>query len=410
MFIEQTTNEIREAYAHALDLLRTCSSPAGFLASPSNVDNYARIWARDGVITGLAALSSGEQDLIRTFRQTLEMLACYQGSHGEIPSNVSIDGRKVSYGHLVGRVDAVLWYVIGVCSYIRATHDTHFQETMRSSVEQALFLAGCWEYNTRGLIYTPLSGNWADEYVQHGYVLADQALYVLALQNAGDVFAQSAWSEKATLLRELLALNYWPRTAHKNDPRIYHPHAYRAQASQDGPVYWLPTFSPSGYTTTFDGLAHALTLLAEIGSHEQRERAEEYVEQLERETGSALLSAFWPVIQPTDPAWKALQANHLYGPLKNQPYTYHNGGLWPVLTGLYAVGLTRYGHLQRAWHLLEALAMANAQGRDGSTWEFAEYHHGQTHEPMGTRHTAWSAAATILAHQALSGRQRFGPA
>jgi Alkaline and neutral invertase len=401
MSIEQTTNEIREAYAHALDLLRACSSPAGFLASPSDVDNYARVWARDGVITGLAALASGELDLVITFHRTLTTLACNQGPHGEIPSNVSTDGRKVSYGHLVGRVDAGLWYVIGVCAYIRSTRDLHFQETMRGSVERALFLAGCWEYNTRGLIYTPLSGNWADEYVQHGYVLADQTLYVLALQSAGQVFEQPAWSEKGSLLRELLALNYWPRSALVNDPRIYHPHAYQAQAYQGEPAYWLPTFSPSGYTTMFDGLAHALTLLAAIGSHDQRKRAEEYVERLEEETGSALLPAFWPVIQPGDPAWSVLEANHLYGQIKNQPYTYHNGGLWPVLTGLYAVGLTRDGYLQRARHLLDALVTANAQGRDGSAWDFAEYHHGQTHEPMGTRHTAWSAAATILAHQAL---------
>ena len=401
MSVEQMTNEIREAYARALNLLRACSSPACFLASPSNVDNSARVWARDGIITGLAALASGEPDLIMSLRRTLTTLAHYQGPHGEIPSNVSVGGSKVSYGHLVGRVDTVLWYVIGVCAYVSSTRDIHFQETMRSSVEQALFLAGCWEYNTRGLIYTPLSGNWADEYVQHGYILADQALYVLALRNAGDVFERSMWSEKATLLRDLLALNYWPQRVFVDDPRIYHPHAYRAQVSQGEPAYWLPTFSPSGYTTTFDGLAHALILLAGIGSDDQRKRAEEYVEQLEQETGSALLPAFWPVIQPGDSAWAALKANHLYDQLKNQPYTYHNGGLWPVLTGLYAVGLTRYGYLQRARHLLGALAVANAQGRNSSTWDFAEYHHGQTHEPMGTRQTAWSAAATILAHQAL---------
>jgi hypothetical protein len=142
-------------------------------------------------------------------------------------------------------------------------------------------------------------------------------------------------------------------------------------------------------------------LLASIGSHDQRKRAEEYVERLEEETGSALLPAFWPVIQPGDSAWSALEANHLYGQIKNQPYTYHNGGFWPVLTGLYAVGLTHDGYLQRARHLLDALATANARGRDGRTWDFAEYHHGQTHEPMGTRHAAWSAAATILAHQTL---------
>ncbi len=398
---EQMTSEIQEAYQRALDLLRACASPAGFLGSLSDVDNYARVWARDGVITGLAALASGEPDLRATFRQTLTTLGHAQGPHGEIPSNVSVDGKKVSYGYLVGRVDTVLWYVIGVCAYLRATHDVSYREEARRSVEQALFLAGSWEYNTRGLIYTPLSGNWADEYVQQGYILADQVLYVLALRNAGQVFEHSAWNEKAVVLGKLLALNYWPCNACDADPRLYHPHAYRIQAQQGEPAHWLPAFSPCGYTTTFDGLAHALTLLAAVGTDEQHTRAEKYIEQLEHLIGSPLLPAFWPVIQPGNPGWAALEANHLYGQVKNQPYRYHNGGLWPVLTGLYAVGLARSERQQHAWHLLAALASANAQGRAQSRWDFAEYHHGQTHEPMGTRHTAWSAAATVLAHQAL---------
>jgi GH15 family glucan-1,4-alpha-glucosidase len=402
MSIDQKETKISEAYARALDLLRACSSPAGFLASSSDIDNYAHVWARDGVMTGLAALASNELGLITTLRQTLRTLARYQGPHGEIPSNVSVDGCKVSYGHLVGRVDAVLWYVIGVSAYLRYTNDTLFKEAMRESVERALFLAGSWEYNTRGLIYTPLAGNWANEYIQHGYVFADQALYVLALQNAGDVFKQSTWSQKAIRLRKLLELNYWPRNPLTNDPNIYHPHAYRAQASQGEPAHWLPAFSPGGYTTTFDGLAQALALLATIGSDDQRIQTDKFVEQLEQQIGSALLPAFWPVIQPSDSGWLALEHNHLYDELKNQPFAYHNGGLWPVITGLYAVGLAYYGRQARARHLLAALATANAQGHSGNTWGFAEYHNGLTHAPMGTPHMARSAAATILAHRVLT--------
>src|SRR5216683_4711331 len=100
---DQAMNEIQEAYVRALDVLRACSSPAGFLASPSDVDNYARIWARDGVITGLAALASGEPDLIAGMQRTLTTLAQHQGPHGEIPSNVTVDGSQVSYGRLTGR-------------------------------------------------------------------------------------------------------------------------------------------------------------------------------------------------------------------------------------------------------------------------------------------------------------------
>jgi Alkaline and neutral invertase len=390
------------AYQHSLSLLHRCLTPAGFVASPTNIDNYARVWARDGVISGLAALASGDHALSVGMLQTLLTLAQHQGPHGEIPSNVTLDGSEVSYGRLSGRVDALLWYVIGVCAYIHHVDDSSAKERFRASVERALFLAGCWEFNNRGLIYTPIAGNWADEYIQQGYVLSDQLLYEGALRSAGAIFDTPLWQEKASHLKQMLAVNYWPRAALLDNPLVYHPHAYRYQVSQHGDItHWLPSFSPSGYATYFDGLAHALALLAGLGDEDQRHRAEAYVQALEQQTGSALLPAFWPVIRPGDPHWSDLQSNHLYGQMKNQPYMYHNGGLWPVLTGLYVVGLVCHGQQERAGHLLEALNAANAQGQDNTQWEFAEYHHGQTHLPLGTKYLAWSAAAGVLAHQAV---------
>ncbi|HLG62641.1 MAG TPA: glycoside hydrolase 100 family protein [Ktedonosporobacter sp.] len=390
-----------EAYQQALALLRRCLTPAGFVASAVDADNYARVWARDGVMSGLAALASGDDELIKGMESTLDTIAKYQGPHGEIPSNVSLDGSQVSYGTLAGRVDALLWYVIGVCAYLDYTRHNSRKVRYWLSVERALFLAACWEYNDRGLLYTPLSGNWADEYVQQGYVLADQLLYAIALGCAGLVFKQKEWQKKADALRELIAVNYWPQQALCDDPRVYHPQAYRYQAEQGEQSYWLPAFSPGGYACYFDGLAHALMLLTDLGSEEQRLQADAYVQVLAQQTGSALLPAFWPVIGPGDPQWAILEANHLYGKLKNQPYMYHNGGLWPVLTGLYTVGLVRQGRKERAEQLLNALNAANALGQDGREWDFAEYHHGQTHQPMGTYHLAWSAAATVLAERAV---------
>ena len=62
-------------YTKAIELLEKVSSSEGFLASAQNISNYKRVWARDGVICGLAALASGEEKLIETFRKTLETLA-----------------------------------------------------------------------------------------------------------------------------------------------------------------------------------------------------------------------------------------------------------------------------------------------------------------------------------------------
>jgi hypothetical protein len=390
-----------EAYQRSLNMLRMCLSPAGFLATPVSIDNYARVWARDGMITGLAALASGEADLIAAMERTLTTLSSHQGPHGEIPSNVSLDANQVSYGRLVGRVDSLLWYVIGVCAFVRYTNDANLKIRHQSNVERALFLAGCWEYNNRNLIYTPLGGNWADEYVQHGYVLSDQLLYSMALESADLIYDNQVWRAKAQYLQQLLAVNYWPRISLSNDPLVYHPYAYRYQAKQGEIAHWLPAFSPTGYATYFDGLAHAVALLTHLGDDNQRQRAEEYVQSLEQQTGSALLPAFWPVIQPGDPDWSSFEFNHLYEQIKNQPYMYHNGGLWPVLTGLYAVGLVNNAQKQRAKQLLTAINAANARASANEQWLFSEYHHGQTHLPMGTKHMAWSAAAGVLAHQAV---------
>ncbi len=390
-----------EAYQRSIDMLRRCLTHAGFVASVTDIENYGRIWARDGIITGLAALASGDEDLIRGFERTLDTLASYQGPHGEIASNVAIDNGKVSYGQLAGRVDALLWYIIGVCAYLNYTRQASRSVRYWLSVEKAMFLAECWEFNARGFIYTPITGNWADEYIQQGYVLSDQLLYLAALQSAGHVFDHQRWRQQAELHRHMIEVNYWPRKELSQDVLVYHPHAYNFQVEQEARPYWLPAFSPAGYTTYFDGLAHALVLLTDVGDNEQRKLALGYTQSLEQQIGNALLPAFWPVIRPGDHDWLLLENNHLYGKLKNQPYMYHNGGLWPVLTGLYALGLTRYGYLERAQQLLDAINIANEQGNEGRRWDFAEYHHGQTFEPMGTPYQAWSAAAGVLAHQAV---------
>jgi glycogen debranching enzyme len=106
----------QEGYQRALMLLHECATPDGFVASPSKHDNYRRIWSRDGAIIALAALLSGDGELIRAARHTFETLAARQGPHGEIPTNVDIASERVSYGGTTGRVDADLWFIIGAAS------------------------------------------------------------------------------------------------------------------------------------------------------------------------------------------------------------------------------------------------------------------------------------------------------
>jgi len=59
------------AYGKSIKILKSCITPCGFLASAANKDNYGRVWARDGIISGLAALMSGDEELVNCFRNML---------------------------------------------------------------------------------------------------------------------------------------------------------------------------------------------------------------------------------------------------------------------------------------------------------------------------------------------------
>lgn len=108
-------------------MLHAASSKNGFLASAEAISNYKRVWARDGVICGLAALLDGDEKLISIFKNTLTTLANHQHELGHIPSNVYFKENKqtqVSFGGLAGRVDTISWFIIGVCNYTNSTKDT----------------------------------------------------------------------------------------------------------------------------------------------------------------------------------------------------------------------------------------------------------------------------------------------
>lgn len=117
-----------EGYRRAVALLRKISTPDGFLAAPTEKANYRRVWSRDGVIIGLAALLSEDDELIESFERPLCTLARHQGPRGEIPSNVDTVGGRVSYGGTTGRVDADLWFIVGCVEYWSATGDESFLE------------------------------------------------------------------------------------------------------------------------------------------------------------------------------------------------------------------------------------------------------------------------------------------
>ena len=380
------------AYNRATNLLQDVASTKGFLASVENTSNYKRVWARDGVICGLAALASGDKHLIQTFKNTLETLAENQHAIGTIPSNVLITekGPEVSYGGLAGRVDAHTWFVIGVCQYVHTVGDTDFFLKHKPNLVKVLQLLDVWEFNNNHLIYVPLSGNWADEYITDGYVLYDQLLRIWALSAYNYFVNDSAITRKIALCRDQVETNFLPNSTGAK----YHERAYNEVKFND----FMPcSFSPSGYKTNFDAFANALAVILNIGTNDFQNKILEHAQSLASSTTMGLLPAFWPPVFENDEHWNLLKNNCKYE-FRNYPYEFHNGGSWAMVNGFYGLALCLKGNKVAANQLLLKINEANAR----ENFAFYENFNTKTTEPNGVAFCAWSAAATVLVHQTLN--------
>jgi len=406
----------QEGYQRALALLHDCATPDGFVASPSKHDNYRRIWSRDGTIIALAALLSGDGELVKAARHTFETLAAHQGPHGEIPTNVDIASGRVSYGGTTGRVDSDLWFIIGCGEYWLATGENEFLERLLPTIEKVRFLLGVWEFNNRGLIYVPLTGDWADEYVHNGYVLYDELLYLQAQRTLARMHAEvhsssdHALRDKISHLRHLIRANYWFNGDGHVPDDAYHEVLYEkgrtAAAARGAELYWMPFFSPSGYGYRFDAFANVLASLFDVADDAQRGIVDEYIAREMCNDQLPLVPAFHPVIEPADGDWKDLQVMYSFE-FKNRPYEYQNGGLWPMINGFYVADLARRSRRRQAEKCLHAIHRANSMEMEGEAWGFAEFVNGKTLAASGNRHQGWSAAAAVIGHHALAGESVF---
>lgn len=359
-------------YDDARALLRTLSGPHGIRASSSSSANYAAVFTRDAVMAGIAGLLVDDSIVSTSLARTLEQLRAFQGSEGQIASNYLMSGAeppRVSFGSLVPRLDAPLWYLIGIALGSRA--GVLDARPYRDSVCAVVGLLEALEYNGRHLIYVPVGGDWADEYIYEGYVLHDQVLRAWALRLVSATFEEPAWAAKADRIGRAIEDTFWTPDAMA---RGYPLAAHSPVRSYD--MFDLATSS----LLAISGMAPAIGT-ATLGWIAKRFLA-----------NGALPPAFDPVIDDAHPDWPALRRYHLHG-FRNRPNEYHNGGIWPIWLGWLALALARHGRYTDVDALRATLHSAlGALGQYG----FEEYLHGITGKPGGVEQMAYSATGLLF--------------
>lgn len=378
--------------AQATHLLESACTEHGILASTIEADNYRRVWARDGIVAGIAGLLLDNEKIIDGLRATLFTLTKWQHELGIIPSNVLVkkNSADVSLGSIAGRVDATCWYVVGACLFLKKRPKDGIREHLRTHLKKALLTLRYWEFNAKGLLYLPTSGNWADEYPVKGHTLYDNLLRLWGLRLYREMFGKDEFTAQMPQIEDRTRVNFWPTANNLESNAKYHPRLFE-EAAEDELQHWLCYLAPEGFSRTFDAAGNGLALLLGIGEEWQTEAVCNYLENVFSEIETALAPAFWPPIRPGDEDWPSIANNYSFD-FKNHPHHFHNGGIWPVWMGLLGLGLAAQGKPEFAKRMLEAYLKIEQPG----SIEFYEYISSDELKLGGKKPLCYSASGLIF--------------
>jgi hypothetical protein len=169
--------------------------------------------------------------------------------------------------------------------------------------------------------------------------------------------------------------------------------------------FYLPYMAFRDYADRFDTLGNLLAILFGVADRAKANKILDYIQ------GCGLnqpypVQALYPPIRVGEPDWRDYyRVRNL-----NQPHHYHNGGAWPFIGGFYVAALVQAGRQAEAQRQLRRLAEMNRRGRR-EAWEFNEWFHGLSGQPMGYAHQSWSTAIYLFACDAVQRGQvrAFGP-
>jgi len=399
---------LQTAYQKAIAALKKNITPMGFSACSLDDNetrgtdaNYRSVWARDGAITIIASLSLDDPDIRNCQRQTLRTLLSQASPHGQIPANVRIADGAPDYSGVGGicSIDGGLWVIIAAYEYYRVTRETSFIREHLPILQRAMDWLTAHDSNYDALLEIPEAGDWTDLFGRSYNVLVDQIIWYRAniafgrlLESLGQSKRAGEYLRWSQSIKMAILQRFWPTTAlSPNSTRTFAD----MQFSLGDTAYLLAQVTPFDFNWRCDVYGNILAFLFNVLDVERARHAFRFM------WGVGVNEPFpvtnlYPVVAPGDPDWKPYYAVNLL----NLPNHYHNGGIWPFIGAKWVQFIVRLGMRPLALQELLKLARLNQRGVQGE-WEFNEWAHARTGNPMGKAYQAWSAAEFILAcHEA----------
>lgn len=414
--------------------------PVGTAAAcdPSPVAaNYHECFVRDFVPSALVFLMSGRAEIVRNFLNTVmhirgqqTVLEGHKRSMGLMPASFKVieeDGGEhlvADFGErAIGRVipvDSAMWWMFLLRSYVVATGDSDYarssevQECMRQILD--LYLRESFESSPTLLV--PDGSFMIDRRMGvYGYPLEIQALYYGMLQTAKELLTLTNGSESLianlqVLIRSLRAYvctHYWIDRNRLNQIHRFKAEEFGLEATNVLNVYpesipdWMDGWldNRSGYLAGNQGPGRVDfrfftqgNLLAILFGLATREESQGIMNLFSSHWGELIgempVKIVYPAVRGRE--WRYATGSDP----KNVPWSYHNGGNWPVLIWPFVAAAMRTGRIELAERALETVT----ERLKKDNWP--EYYDGKKGGLIGRRANffqTWSATGLIVAHQ-----------
>jgi len=397
--------------------------------------NYDQCFVRDFVSSALVFLINGQPEIVRNF--LIETLALQSSdkkmdySHagrGLMPASFKVmnEGNHhylvADFGeHAIGRVtpvDSCLWWLIVLRAYVQSTGDIDlaYQPDFQQGIIWILKLCLADRFDMYPTILVPDGAFMIDRRMGvDGHPLEIQALFYAALQCARELLQPGhkrdiyleVINQRLGALTYHLRQYYWLDLKRLNNIYRYRSEEFGTSAINKFNIYpdsipewvhdWLPehggylagNLSPARMDFRFFALGNLMAIMSSLVTPQESQLIMSLIEQRWQDlVGHMPMKICYPAI--ADQEWKILTGCDP----KNVPWSYHNGGNWPVLLWFLVSAAVKTGRLDMARRAVE---IAERRLADDGWPEYYDGRYGRLVGKASRKYQTWSIAGFLLA-------------
>jgi hypothetical protein len=378
---------------------------------------------------------------------------------GMMPASFKVedDYLKPDYGERaiarVTPVDSCLWWLILLRAYYRACLDdpTQFhpdlfdgiqpQPKLRRAIRLILSLYLSHRFDGEPMILVPDGACMIDRRMGlNGYPLEIQTLFYAGLQAASEFLRpeepyQRRLRHRLNRLRRQIREDYWldlrrlrilyqaqneqygeshtpySETDTTTEDRFFNKYnLYPESIPFDHLIQWLPekagylvgNLGPSHIDCRFFTIGNLIAVLSNLMPAEKSWRVMNLIHTRRKELmGEMPMKVCYPAIEGLE--WQMVTGCDP----KNKPWSYHNGGSWPMLTWMLAAAALKARHQGLIEQLREDLIQAGQRLIQDRWPEYYDGSNGHLIGRMARRYQTWSIAGILLAQELLDEPQHL---